>query len=58
MLLAEDQRRVLDFARGLAEAKTPGRGPLLPFAQGFTKEDLDALRQAERDCEKVDLSEW
>jgi hypothetical protein len=36
----------------------PDRSRLLPFAQGFTKEDLDALRQAEQDCEKVDLSDW
>jgi len=49
---------VLDFARALAEREMPDRSRLLPFAQGFTKEDLDALRQAEQDCEKVDLSEW
>ena len=61
MLLAEDQRRVLDFARALAERKTRGvRGrDLLPFTQGFSKEDLEVMRQAvEEDCERVDLSEW
>jgi hypothetical protein len=61
MLLAEDQRRVLEFARGLAERKTRGvKGrDLLPFTQGFSKEDLEVMRRAvEEDCERVDLSEW
>jgi hypothetical protein len=61
MLLAEDQRKVLDFARALAERKTRGvkGSDLLPFTQGFSKEDLEVMRQAvEEDCERVDLSEW
>jgi hypothetical protein len=61
MLLAEDQRRVLDFARALAERKTHGvRGrDLLPFTKGFSKVDLEVMRRAvEEDCERVDLSEW
>jgi len=61
MLLAEDQRKVLDLARALAERKTRGvRGrDLLPFTRGFSKEDLEVMRRAvEEDCERVDLSEW
>ena len=61
MLLAEDQRKVLDLARALAERKTRGvkGSDLLPFTQGFSREDLEVMRRAvEEDCEKVDLSEW
>jgi len=61
MLLAEDQRKVLDLARKLAERKTRGvKGKdLLPFTMGFSKEDLEVMRRAvEEDCERVDLSEW
>jgi hypothetical protein len=61
MLLAEDQRKVLDLTRKLAERKTRGvRGKdLLPFTMGFSKEDLEVMRRAvEEDCERVDLSEW
>jgi hypothetical protein len=61
LLLAEDQRKVLDLARALAERKTrtvKGKD-LLPFTTGFSKEDLEVMRQAvEEDCERVDLSEW
>jgi len=60
LLPPEDQRKVLDLARTLAErrpAGIPGKD-LLPFTQGFTKEDLEDMRRAEEDCEKVDLSEW
>jgi hypothetical protein len=61
LLPPEDQRRVLDLARALAEQKIRGvkGGDLLPFTQGFSKEDLEVMRRAvEEDCERVDLSEW
>jgi len=61
MLAAEDQRKVLDLARALAGGKTRGveGKDLLPFTQGFSKEDLEVMRRAvEEDCERVDLSEW
>jgi hypothetical protein len=52
---------VLDLARALAERKTrtvKGKD-LLPFTTGFSKEDLEVMRQAvEEDCERVDRSEW
>ncbi|MBN2464847.1 hypothetical protein JXD38_04400 [candidate division WOR-3 bacterium] len=57
----EDQRKVLDLARTLAERKTAGvKGrDLLPFTKGFPKEDVETMRVAvEEDCERVDLSEW
>ena len=61
MLLVEDQRKVLDLARALAERKTrtvKGKD-LLPFTTGFSEEDLEVMRRAvEEDCERVDLSEW
>lgn len=60
-LTPEDQRKVLDLARALAERKmhgVTGKG-LLPFTTGFSREDLDVMRRAvEEDCERVDLSEW
>ncbi len=61
LLPPDDQRKVLDLARTLAERKTRGvkGSDLLPFTQGFSKEDLEIMRKAvEEDCEKVNLSEW
>lgn len=60
LLPPEDLRKVLNLAEELAKRQTLSGGDprLLPFAQGFAQEDLEALRQAEEDCEKVDLSEW
>ncbi len=60
-LQVEDQRKVLDLARSLAVRKSRGvkGSDLLPFTQGFSKEDLEVMRRAvEEDCERVDLSEW
>ena len=60
-LQVEDQRKVLDLARSLAGRKSRGvkGSDLLPFTQGFSKEDLEVMRRAvEEDCERVDLSEW
>jgi hypothetical protein len=45
----------------LAERKSHGvkGSDLIPFTQGFSKEDLEVMRRAvEEDCERVDLSEW
>jgi hypothetical protein len=57
----EDQRKVLDFARALADRRlrAQGKEKLRPFAQGFDLKDLEAMRKViEEDCERVDLSEW
>ena len=49
----EDQRKVLDFARALADRrlKAEGREKLRPFAQGFDRRDLETMRKViEEDC--------
>lgn|GEM_PF-203199 len=55
------QRRVLDFARALAES-TPQGVPgdaLLQFAGIMTPTEADEfLRGIEEDCERVDPNEW
>jgi hypothetical protein len=55
------QRRVLDFARALAESTpqgTPGN-ELLQFAGIMTPSEADEfLRGIEEDCERVDPNEW
>jgi hypothetical protein len=60
-LSCEDQQRVLDLTRSLAENQSSGISgkDLLPFTRGFPKEDIEIMRRAvDEDCEKVDLSEW
>jgi hypothetical protein len=56
-----EQRRVLDFARALAQSKSqgvPGK-ELLRFAGTIPNEDLKRMSAAiEENCEKVDLNEW
>lgn len=60
----EQQRRVLDFARALEVASSHDvRGiqgkQLLRFAGAIKSDDLQIMAQAiEKDCEKVDSSEW
>lgn len=58
-LEADEQRRVLDFARGLrTPAGTPGR-ELLRFAGSFDRSDLEAMSQAiQEGCEKVEPNGW
>ena len=55
------QRRVLDYARALAESTpqgTPGN-ELLQFAGIMTPSEADEfLRGIEEDCERVDPNEW
>ena len=55
------QRRVLDFARALAESTpegTPG-DRLLQFAGIMTPEEADGfLRGIEEDCERIDPNDW
>ncbi len=55
------QRRVLDFARALAESipqGTPGN-ELLQFAGIMTPSEADEfLRSIEEDCERIDPNEW
>jgi hypothetical protein len=55
------QRRVLDFARAMAESTpqgTPGK-ELLQFAGIMTPAEADEfLRSIEEDCERVDPNEW
>jgi hypothetical protein len=55
------QRRVLDFARALADSAPQGvpGDTLLPFAGIMTPAEADEfLRGIEEDCERVDPSEW
>ncbi|MGB9593173.1 MAG: hypothetical protein ACPL7R_03420 [Anaerolineae bacterium] len=58
---AEQQRRVLDFARALAAAKprgVPGK-VLLPFSGAIPHEDARAIAAAiEEACERVNPDEW
>jgi len=60
-LPARMQRRVLDYARALAESTpegTPG-DELLKFAGIMTPSEADEfLRGIEEDCERVDPNEW
>ena len=55
------QRKVVDFARSLAQAKprgTPGR-QLLEFAGILSPEQAKAMMEAiEEDCERIDPNEW
>jgi hypothetical protein len=57
-LEAPQQRRVLDFVRGLTRSGTPG-GELLHFARSIDAADLAEMSQAiEESCEKVDPDGW
>jgi hypothetical protein len=56
----EDQRRVLELARALAERHPAGVSgkDLLRFMGTIEKSDLDVMRKAiEEDCERIDDSE-
>jgi hypothetical protein len=58
---AEQQRRVLDFARSLATVERRGvcGKDLLQFAGTIEADDLRLMVEAiQEDCEKVDLNEW
>ena len=55
------QRRLLDFAEGLADAGSRGvpGSALLRFAGAIDPSDLTDMAQAiEEDCEEVDRDEW
>lgn len=55
------QQQVLEFVRTLIKADGRGTpGPqLLRFAGSIPADDLKVMREAiERDCERVDVSEW
>jgi hypothetical protein len=57
----EDQKRVLDFIKALAENKmkgVPGRD-LLVFSGTIGRSELDTMQKAIEDgCERVDLNGW
>lgn len=60
-LSAAQQRRVLNFARSLAAARTEGvKGKkLLRFAGAIPSEELVRMAQAiEEGCEQVDVHAW
>ncbi len=55
------QRRVLDFARAMAESTPQGvpGNELLQFAGIMSPSEADEfLRGIEEDCERVDPNEW
>jgi hypothetical protein len=58
---ADQQQRVLDFARALAITSprgVPGK-TLLPFAGTIPADDLQAMTQAiEEGCEQLDERDW
>ncbi len=58
----DQQRKVLDFARGLNVSERPRGVPsssLLQFGGLIPKEDLDEMMKAiEEDCERIDYGEW
>jgi hypothetical protein len=60
-LPAKEQRRVLEFARALADAKpqgTPG-SDLIRFAGTISPDELARMSQAiEEGCEQVDANAW
>lgn len=63
-LPADDQARVVDFARTLAGSPTakkvgvPGKD-LLRFAGTIPHEEcMEMLRAIEEDCEQIDPNEW
>jgi hypothetical protein len=55
------QRKVVDFARSLAQSRprgTPGK-QLLRFAGTMTHEEAqEFLKAIEEDCERIDPDEW
>ena len=58
---AEQQQRVLDFARSLATPEPTGvhGKDLLQFAGTIDADDLRLMAEAiQEDCERVDLNEW
>jgi hypothetical protein len=58
---AEQQQRVLDFARSLATTEPQGVSgkDLLQFGGTIEAGDLRIISQAiEEDCEKIDANEW
>lgn len=60
-LRTEDQRRVLDFARNLAEAAprgTPGMHLLEHLGQLSAEEAERMSRAIEKGCEQVNLDAW
>jgi hypothetical protein len=60
-LAIDEQRRVLDFTRNLAEGKIEGVAgrDLIRFAGTIEKSDLVVMeRVIEEGCEKVDMREW
>ena len=63
-LPADDQVRVVDFARSLAkepkprQVGVPGR-ELLKFVGTIPPEDLEEMKRIiEEDCERIELNEW
>jgi len=53
------QRKVLDFARGLRTAKGTSGSDLLRFAGSIAPADLKAISQAiQEGCEKVEPNGW
>ncbi len=58
VLDADNQQRVLDYARGLAKASASST-TLLTFAGSISKEDLQLMSNAiAKGCETVDIDEW
>ena len=60
---ADDQARVVDFARTLATVPKRKKGvpgkELLRFAGTIPHEDLEEMKRAiEEGCEQIDLNEW
>ena len=63
-LSADEQARVVDFARTLVKSPkptkvgTPGRD-LLRFAGTIPQEDLEEIKKAiEEGCEQIDANQW
>jgi len=54
------QRRVLDFARSLTEAKPKGvlGKELLKYWGTMSDEDAEEIRKAAEQCRKIDHDEW
>lgn len=59
-LAADEQLRVLEYARSLVKRPTGSPGKMLAAsAVGISRQDLDLMQQViEEGCERIDASGW
>jgi hypothetical protein len=57
-LKPSDQARVIQLVDSLQSKKWMSGEDLMKFAGTISHEDAEAMREAIKDCERVDLNEW